>query len=146
MPAPLVVPSGPMPLDLPVRALTGASWLQAIIGYAPIKALLPIPILFAVAPPIWWFFRDTWRELDAEAAAYRAELAARGRVDYRPYVVFLIVGAVLTMQEYYGARPFYEEVLREPLQHYSETHVWLKVQKYDELFGYWWWALSRFIG
>jgi len=139
---------GPLqaPLELPVRPLPDVSLLQALLSYAPIKVLLPLPILFAVAPAIWWFFRDTWRQLDADAASYRARLAASGGVDYRPMACFVIVAAVLTMQEYYGSRPFYEDALREPLQRFAEGHPWLKVQKYDELFGYAWWSCARFIG
>jgi membrane protease YdiL (CAAX protease family) len=137
---------GPLPLDLPVKPLPELSWLQAHLAYAPIKAILPLPILAAVAPPIWWFFRDTWRELDEEAASYRAELRIRGEVDYRPAACFVIVAAVLTMQEYFGSRSFYEEVLREALQRLADAHPALKVQKYDELLGYAWWSCARFIG
>jgi membrane protease YdiL (CAAX protease family) len=145
MPTPLA-PTGRLPLDLPVRPLPEVSWLQAHLSYAPIKALLPLPILAAVAYPLWWFFRDTWRELDDEAARYRAELALRREVDYRPAACFVIVAAVLTMQEYFGSRSFYDEVLRESLLRLAETHPKLKIQKYDELLGYAWWSCARFIG
>jgi membrane protease YdiL (CAAX protease family) len=141
-----VAAMGPPPLDLPVKHLIEVPWLQSLMTYPPAKVLLPLPILMAVAPPIWWFFRDTWRELDADAARYRADVAGRGEVDHRPAVCFVIVAAVLTMQEYYGARPFYEEVLREPLLRLAESHHWLKVQKYEELLGYWWWSMARLIG
>ncbi|HVW27077.1 MAG TPA: CPBP family intramembrane glutamic endopeptidase [Polyangiaceae bacterium] len=143
---PPLAPPGRLPLDLPVRPLPVVSWLQAHLAYAPIKALLPLPILAAVAYPLWWFFRDTWRELDEDAARYRAELAARGEVDYRPAACFVIVAAVLTMQEYFGSRSFYDEVLRESLLRLAETHPKLRVQKYDELLGYAWWSCARFIG
>ena len=137
---------GALPLELPVRALPQVSFIQSVVTYAPVKVLLPLPILAAVAPAIWWFFRPTWRELDAEAAEYRARLAERGEVDYRPMVCFVIVAAVLTMQEYYGSRSFYDEVLREPLAQWAVSHPRFRVQKYDELLGYGWWALARFIG
>ena len=91
MPTPV---PGPLPLELPVRPLSEVSWLQAHLAYAPVKALLPLPILAAVAPAIWWFFRDTWRELDREAARHRGDLVARGLTDYRPdaYADLLIGG------------------------------------------------------
>jgi membrane protease YdiL (CAAX protease family) len=146
MPTPPLPAHGPLPLELPIRQLSEVSWLQAHLSYAPIKAMLPLPILAAVAPPIWWFFRDTWRELDEEAARYRSELTARGQIDYRPAACFVIVAAVLTMQEYFGSRSFYEEVLRDALNRLGEAHPALKVQKYDELLGYAWWSSARFIG
>ena len=104
------------PLELPVRALPDIGLVQVLLAYPPFKVLLPLPILAAIAPAIWWFFRPTWRELDRDAAAYRAELAERGEMDYRPAACFVIVAAVLTMQEYYGSRSFYDDVLRERAQ------------------------------
>jgi membrane protease YdiL (CAAX protease family) len=143
--APLVLP--PLPLDLPVRLLDEVSIWEVLLGWAPVKVFLPLPILAAVAFPIAWFFRDTWLALDAEAAAYRAELAAKRQLDYRPMVCFVIVAAVLTMQEYYGSRPFYDEVFREALQNWSDSgKAPFVFRKYDELFGYAWWAGARFIG
>ena len=125
-----------IPLALPVRALPEVGYFQSLLSYPPVKVLLPLPILAAIAPAIWWFFRPTWRELDAEAAAYRSSLARRGEIDYRPAACFVIVAVVLTMQEYYGSRAFYDEVLREPLQRWSDSgHHWFRVQKYDELLG-----------
>ncbi|HVU05115.1 MAG TPA: CPBP family intramembrane glutamic endopeptidase [Polyangiaceae bacterium] len=143
LPAPPIVR---VPLELPIRKLTEVPFLQTVLNYAPFKVLMPLPILAAVAPAIWWFFRPTWRELDDEAASYRAGLRDRGEVDYRPMACFVIVAAVLTMQEYYGSRSFYEEVLREPLQDWAQVHTWFRAQKYDELLGYAWWSAARFIG
>lgn len=138
---------GPVPLDLPVHPIPEVSFLNAILGFAPIRAVLPLPILAIVAVPVFWFFRSTWHELDVEAAQYRAALAQSGRHDYRPLACLVIVAAVLTMQEYFGSRPFYEEILREPLQRWADGgHSWLAVQKYDELLGYCWWVLARVIG
>jgi membrane protease YdiL (CAAX protease family) len=137
----------PLPLDLPVRQLVEVGWLESILAYPAVKVFVPVPILAAIVWPIWWFFRDTWRELDAESARHKAELTARGEVDYRPAACLVIAAVVLTMQEYYGSRPFYEDVFREPLQRWAAAHPGrLDVAKYDELFGYVWWALARFIG
>src|SRR5436190_14955142 len=106
---------GPWPLDLPVHPLAEVSVISTILAYAPVKVLFPLPVLAAIAPAIWWFFRPTWRELDTEAASYRARLVSNGEVDYRPAACFVIAAIVLTMQEYFGGRPFFDEVLRGPI-------------------------------
>lgn len=137
---------GPWPLDLPVHPVAEVSLVSAILTYAPVKVLFPVPVLAAIAPAIWWFFRPTWRELDAEAASYRASLTQSGTVDYRPAACFVIAAIVLTMQEYFGGRPFFDEVLRGPLREYGEQHHWLKFQKYEELLGFAWWSVARFVG
>ncbi len=62
-------------IELPVTRLSEVSLFDVLLSYPPIKSLLPIPILLAIAPVIIWFFRSTWRKLDAEAAEYRASLA-----------------------------------------------------------------------
>ena len=49
-------------LTLPLAPLALRSWWDALLGYPPIKALLPLPILCLIAPLIWRFFRDTWRD------------------------------------------------------------------------------------
>lgn len=140
------VPPVIWPLELPVRPLPDVSWVQSVLAYPPVKVFFPVPILCAIAPAIWWFFRDTWRDLDAEAARNRAEVAARGAVDYRPYLCFLIAASVLTMQEYFGGRSFYDDVIRMPLETYGRAHPGLHVQKYDELFSYAFWSFARFVG
>ena len=142
----LAIPPG-SPLDLPVRTLPVVHAGQFLFSYPPVKAIFPLFVLAAVATPIWWFFRGTWRELDQEAAAYRTELAGRGEVDYRPAACLVIGVAMLTLQEYFGGRPFYDEVLRAPLRDFSEGgHAWLKAAKYDELMSYGWWAFARLLG
>lgn len=134
-------------LELPLLRLPEVSRLEAVAAHPLLKLLFPLPILAAIAPAIWWFFRDTWRELDGEAAAYRNEAAARGSIDYRPMACFVITAAVLTMQEYYGGRRFYEELIRPELHLLEEAgHTWLKLQKYDELYSYAWWSAARAAG
>lgn len=135
------------PLELPVEPLKEVSYFHALLDYPPLKLILPIPILLAIAPAIWWFFKDTWRRLDDEAAAYRAELVQRHQMDYRPLACMLITAVVLTMQEYYGGRRFFEEVIRPELSlAYEGGARWLKLQKYDELYGYAWWSFARVFG
>jgi len=55
-----------------------------------VKWAVPIPMLLLMAPLVWWFFRSTWRQLDADALAVRRELAERGEIDYRPMVALTL--------------------------------------------------------
>jgi len=132
------------PVHLPTTHLTSLSWFDSFLGYPPIKALLPIPIIAAIAPVIWWFFRQTWRDLDSEAEAARSE----GGLDYRrPAACLVIVAVVLTLQEYYGGRNFYDAWFRPWLVELeAHGHPRLQLAKYDEFYGYSWWVLSRVIG
>src|ERR1044071_8440415 len=77
------------------------SWLEL----PAVKIAISLLLWIAAAPFVWWFFRGTWRELDAEGLALRRDLAARGEIDYRPMVALVLVAFVQTFQEYYG-RPF----------------------------------------
>lgn len=134
----------PVPIALPLSRLAEPSYFQSIIAWPPVKALLPVPILAALAPLVWWFFHDTWRVVDAEAAETRA--LAGDRPDYRPVACCVIVAVVLTMQEYYGGRQFYDAMIRPWLHEIEAGHPWLKLARYDELYSYGWWAGSRIIG
>jgi membrane protease YdiL (CAAX protease family) len=132
------------PVHLPTTHLAPLSWFDSFLGYTPIKALLPIPIILAIAPLIWLLFRRTWRELDAEAERARLETG----LDYRrPAACLLIVAMVLTLQEYYGGRGFYETWFRPWLADFeAHGHPRLNLAKYDEFYGYCWWVLSRVTG
>ena len=77
-----------------------------------VKWALPLPLLAIIAPIVWWFFRSTWREIDAEALELRRDLAARGETDYRPLVALTITTLVLIMQEYYGRGDFFDQAVR----------------------------------
>jgi len=133
------------PLALPTTELTPVSWLQTLFSYPPIKALLPIPILIAIAPVLIWFFRDTWRQLDEEARIHRMEHADRH--DFRPAACLLIAAVVLTVQEYYGGRQFFQTTLRPELELlYEGSWKWLRFDTYDELYAYGWWCFARAVG
>jgi membrane protease YdiL (CAAX protease family) len=109
--------------------------------------LVPIPALLGILPLVWLFFRGTWRELDEDAHRARGKLLAEGRMDYRPFVAMVICAVVLTMQEYYGGRFYFETAIRGPLTHYDLTHAGvLRSVKYDELYGFGWWAFTRVAG
>ena len=132
------------PVQLPTTHLASLSWFDTFLGYPPIKALLPIPIIAAIAPVIWWFFRDTWREIDAEAEVARRQEG----LDYRrPAACLVIVAVVLTLQEYYGGRSFYDGWFRPWLVELeAHGHPRLHLDKYDEFYSYCWWVLSRVTG
>jgi membrane protease YdiL (CAAX protease family) len=133
------------PLALPTLDLTPVSWAQTLFSYPPIKALLPIPILMAIAPVLLWFFRSTWRGLDDEARVYRMEHP--GEVDYRAPACLVITAVVLTVQEYYGGRQFFTQTLRPELADlYEGSWKWLHFDQYDELYAYGWWCFSRAAG
>ena len=83
---------------------------------ATLKALFPIAAFLALAPVLWLFFRRTWRELDLAAHEHQKKTLAAGKYDYRPAVLFVTTALVLTLQEYYGGRNFYEENLKPLLR------------------------------
>jgi membrane protease YdiL (CAAX protease family) len=112
-----------------------------------VKPVLPIPVLLVLLPALWWFFRGTWRELDDDAAAWRAKLKAEGRTDLRPFVALALCAVILTLQEYYGGRVFFEVSIRPFLARLDITHPHaIKLAKYDELYGFGWWVFARFTG
>jgi membrane protease YdiL (CAAX protease family) len=133
------------PLPLPMLELAPVSFTHTLLAYPPLKALLPIPILLAIAPALIWFFRDTWRQLDREALEYRAANAEHA--DYRPAACLMITAVVLTVQEYYGGRQFFQTSLRPELTAlFEQGWTWLKLDRYDELYAYGWWCFSRAVG
>jgi membrane protease YdiL (CAAX protease family) len=140
---------GPELANLGGAAAAGGAPVES--GFAAfmhaIKPLLPIPALLVVLPALWWFFRDTWRELDTDAQKHRDEQGAAGQTDYRPFIGLVIAAVILTMQEYYGGRAFYDEAIRPILAKLDLTHPRnIKLYKYDELYGFSWWAFSRIFG
>jgi membrane protease YdiL (CAAX protease family) len=110
-----------------------------------IKWAIPIPLVIAIAPFVWWFFRGTWRELDAEALAIRRDLAARGEIDYRPMVALTLIAFILTFQDYYGRPDFYVRVMRGVLDRHVKAHPGsvFDLQRWDELYMKAWWGLTR---
>lgn len=135
---------GTEPLPLPTQLLAPVSWFHTLLSYAPFKALIPIPILAAIAPVLIWFFKDTWRAIDEESLQYR--VAQSGRRDLRPAACLVIAAAVLTLQEYYGGRQFFSSTLRPELEALNQHWAWLQFDTYDELYGYGWWCFSRSVG
>ncbi len=110
------------------------------------KPLLPIPLIAAIGVLLWLFFRKTWRELDDDSFAARTEMHARGEVDRRPFVALVLIALVLTLQEYYGGRVFFEQAIAARLKALELEHPAIKYGRYTELYGYGWWALTRIFG
>ena len=76
------------------------------------KPLLPIPALLVLLPGLYYVFRGTWRELDEDAQRHRGEILAQGKMDHRPLVALAICAVILTMQEYYGGRAYFDDAFR----------------------------------
>jgi membrane protease YdiL (CAAX protease family) len=111
------------------------------------KIFFPVPALIVVLPLLYFFFRQTWRELDEDAHKHRGEILAQGKIDLRPFIALPLCGLILTIQDYYGGRSFYEDVLRPLLTRYELSHGGhLRLFKYDELYGYAWWVTARILG
>ena len=135
------------------RQALGIPGLPDALGM-PLKALVPVIGFLVVLPIMYLVFRNTWRQLDAEAADH--QLAARGskKHDYRPLAMFAIVALVLTMQEYYGGREFYRYVVRPALRQVEIAQLhepggwgqYVDTRFYGELYGYAWWAFTRVVG
>jgi hypothetical protein len=114
-----------------------------------VKWAVPIPLLLALAPLIWLFFRKTWRELEDDALTYRLQLRELGKIDYRPLACLAIGAVILTLQEYYGGRQTFDEIVRKWLvarEALKNGHGWIHVGKYDELYALSYWALTRIGG
>src|SRR5580692_3270149 len=112
-------------------------------AFSAMKPLVPIPALAILLTALWLFFGDTWKELDADATRWRLRLAHEGRSDFRPMVALVMCALILTLQEYYGGRAQYDEVIRPWLVKLSVTHPkTIKIAKYDELYSFAWWAAT----
>jgi membrane protease YdiL (CAAX protease family) len=123
-------------------AAPALSPLSALLS--SLKPLEPIPILLVILPALWWFFRGTWKELDDDATRHRVEMAETGQSDLRPFVALAMCAVILTLQEYYGGRSYYDTALRPVLVHLELTHPRaIRVVKYDELYSFGWWVATR---
>ncbi|HNS96516.1 MAG TPA: type II CAAX endopeptidase family protein [Polyangiaceae bacterium] len=119
-------------------------WLESPL----VKAPLPVPVFFLLAPLMWLLFRGTWKQLDVEAQKERGHRLAMGKWDARPAVACVIMAVVLTLQEYYGGGRTYQSVIRPFLM--DQQDKWLSgvidMAKYDNLYSYAWWSFARVLG
>jgi membrane protease YdiL (CAAX protease family) len=112
-----------------------------------IKPIVPLPALLILLPALWWFFRDTWKELDDDATRWRVRLTEEGRTDFRPFVALALCAVILTLQEYYGGRVYFEEAIRPIFARFDLRHPKVfRLAKYDELYGFGWWVATRAFG
>lgn len=134
----------PLPVELELPAIEPASAFSLLLEYPPVKALVPALVILAIAPAVWWFFRDTWRQLDDER---REWLLAHPERDYRPYVCLVLVALTLTVQEYYGGRAFFDSTLAAPLAEWEAAGTkWIQLAKFRDLYGFGWWVTARVLG
>jgi membrane protease YdiL (CAAX protease family) len=127
---------------------------HATLGQTVLKALFPVVAYVFLAPVLWVFFRRTWRELDLAAHEHQKRTLAAGSYDYRPAVLFVTTALVLTLQEYYGGRDFYEDHFKpwlrlvevEQVVHPGGWGRFVDVKKYSELYSFGWWAFNRVFG
>jgi membrane protease YdiL (CAAX protease family) len=137
----------PPKLPLALEPFSDVSWFQSASALPALKSLLPFPILLAIAWPLWWYFRNTWKQLDQEARETSLARAARGETDYRPAVCLVLSSAILTVQEYYGGRGFYDAVLKPEMVSWELAGAgWLKMKAFDNLYAYAWWSAARVLG
>jgi membrane protease YdiL (CAAX protease family) len=113
-----------------------------------VQPILPLILVPALIFALWRFFRDTWKELDEDAQKHRGEMLAQGKTDYRPLVAMVMCALILTLQEYFGGRLFFDLSIRPLLLKWEVSHPHTKfhLYKYDELYGFGWWAFARVSG
>lgn len=134
----------PLPIELALPAIEPASAWSTFLEYPPVKALVPALVIVAIAPAVWWFFKDTWKQLDDERREY---LLAHPERDYRPYVCLVLVALTLTVQEYYGGRSFFDSTLAAPLAEWEAAgEKWIQLAKFRDLYGFGWWVTARVLG
>jgi len=110
------------------------------------KALLPIPALAGILFLVWLFFGATWRELDEEALKARSEIHAQGRMDHRPFLALVLIAMILTLQEYYGGRVYFDTTITPLLTKLDTKVTWVQFARFDDLWGFAWWATTRIGG
>ncbi len=132
-------------LPLLLEPLKERSWLQTTIANPMVKSMMAFPIIAALAYPMWRVFGSTWRNIDAEVRQERS--LAGDDFDFRPALCLVLAAMILTVQEYYGGRSMYEQLIRPELQALDAAGLsWLKVNKYDQLYSYLWWSAARVLG
>jgi membrane protease YdiL (CAAX protease family) len=139
-----LIPTLPM-MGVPPPQTPEPSGLDAFLTAT--KPLFPIPALVVILPALYFFFRKTWRELDEEAQKHRGEMLARGEFDRRPFLALVICAIVLTMQEYYGGRGYFDDTIAPKLALFdAHHHHVLRYFKYNELWSFGWWVFARVAG
>lgn len=137
-------PSEYPPIELTLPEFRAASAFGLWLEHPVVKALVPILVIAAIAPLVYRVFRSTWAELDQAA---RAEVARDESTDLQSMVALVLLAATLTLQDYYGGRPFFDAVLKGPLETLEASgHTYIQLSTYHSLYGFAWWAFSRLLG
>jgi hypothetical protein len=105
------------------------------------KLLVSGAVLAVVCPVVAWFFKDTWRELDEEAAAL---LRQDPRPDLRAPATLFLGAASLILIQYYGDQATFLREVLPPLHAFYSDHSWLPDPAlYGPLYGWLYWGLTR---
>jgi membrane protease YdiL (CAAX protease family) len=97
------------------------------------------------------FFLETWRAVDAEAAAERSERGEPSSYDYRPLIALAVGAVCLTVMEYFGVSAQFIKLVDRAAAGESGTSwtelAWeLRDSKFYRLIQYVWWAGFRVLG
>jgi len=118
--------------------------IDAILALPLVKALVPVPVILAVAPFVWLLFRDTWRAIDDEARSFAKEQTGP---DHRPAVALVLLALTLSIQEYYGGRGFFTQSVEPMMARWESGGAkWLKLALLRDLYSYGWWVFARVLG
>jgi len=111
------------------------------------RLLLSFVLLAAIAPVVVWFFRGTWADLDAEAAALREARGPRPPLDTRVLATFLLGGLSLLLINFYGSHDFYDSTIEPYVRRFSERHPTVfHFGIYRDLCYRVFWGVSRYVG
>jgi membrane protease YdiL (CAAX protease family) len=109
------------------------------------KLVISLILLGAIAPVVVRFFRSTWVELEAEAAATRLSRSKATPVDGRVPLTFALGALSLLLINYYGSHDFYSGSVEPLLQDYANSHPGhLDMGTYKNLYWRVYWGLSRY--
>lgn len=110
------------------------------------KLAISLVLLVAIAPVVVWFFRDTWVELEADAARAREQRKGTGKLDARVPLTFALGAFCLLLINDYGSWDFYDGTVRPVVQRWSDAHGKLiDFGTYADLAWRVYWAVSRYV-
>jgi len=108
------------------------------------KLAVSVVLLFAIAPIVVRFFRDTWLELEAKA---RQEREAGGKgIDTRLALTCVLGAFCLLLINDYGSHDFFHDTIRPRLHAWAKAHPGsLDLALYSDLSYRVYWGLSRYL-
>ena len=117
--------------------------MDDLLGSPLGKLLLSGALLALVGPVVVWLFKDTWRELDAEAAVRERALGVPG-IEPRAPATLLLAAACLILINYYGDRGLFDRTILPGLRAFAADHPVLPDPAvYAPLYGWLYWGLTR---